>query len=180
MRHARSGLVVAGIALVLGCGVNGQTPPPAPGGAPPQAVTGDQPLLNQFVAPDERVRTPWVTLSQQDGGCLKTEPLGPEYTKKGRQVVWLVFNDCKETALVRVDNFVIKPPPGQTAISDYPFDPGAQQCTAPPGGRCLIRLTVRQDPPKGAPAVRPVVYVYSYDFLVNGTRTDPEIIIEWF
>ena len=179
MGHATRGLVVGSLALVLGCGANGQEPASSPQGDR-QTVTEDQLLRNRFVAPDERVGTPWVTLTQQDAGCLKTEPLGPEYAKKGRQVIWLVFNDCKETALVRVDNFAIKPPPGQSAVGDFPFDPGPQECTAPAGGRCTIRLTVRQDPPKGTPTGRPVVFVYTYDFLVNGTPTDPEIIIEWF
>ena len=44
----------------------------------------------------------------------------------------------------------------------------------------MTRLTVPQVPATGTPSTRPVVFVYSYDFLVNGTPTDPEIIIEWF
>lgn len=175
MRHVEHGLAVACLALVLGCGANGQTPAPPP--QQPQTPTRpeDQELLNQFVAPHERVAKPTIELADVNGACEKPEGVTPEYTAKGRMVQWRILNGCSREQTIRLTNWRIK----GTEETDYPFrQPETQAaCKIEPGRFCVITLTVRPTGPRDETGA----WVYRYD-IVNGDGTvlDPEIIIEWF
>ena len=109
-----------------------------------------------------------MTLSMSNGRCVKTL-VGNDggdriKAKRGGAVQWDVTNNCSADATAAVGDFIRK-----GGGADNPFAPGRTSCTAAPGKTCTITLAVRGDAG---------VRTYSYSVSINGTKQDPDLIIE--
>ena len=109
-----------------------------------------------------------MTLSMSNGVCVKTlagNDGGDRIrAKRNGQVRWSVTNHCTSAASVGVSDFVRK-----GGGADDPFVKGAPDCSAAAGKSCMITLKVRGDAG---------VQTYSYSVSLNGTKQDPDLIIE--
>jgi hypothetical protein len=109
-----------------------------------------------------------MTLSMSNGKCVKTlagNDGGDRIkAKRGGVVQWDVTNNCSADAAVAVGDFIRK-----GGGADDPFVAGRTNCSAVPGKGCMITLHV-----KGEAGIR----TYSYAVSINGTKQDPDLIIE--
>lgn len=109
-----------------------------------------------------------MTLSMSNGNCIKTlsgNDGGDRIrAKRNGTVRWEVTNNCTSAATVSVDDFIRK---GGSA--DDPFVAGKTDCAAAPGKSCSISLSVKSNAS---------VQTYSYSVSINGTKQDPDLIIE--
>jgi hypothetical protein len=177
MRYARWAAVLACLGLAGACTASdGQTRPPAE-----QKQVQESSAFTDLVAPGERHTTVGIVLTEQNGRCVKTDPVEPIYTKKGRRVTWFIQNGCSKPLDLRFTGFDMKPPSGTT------FDPFATpppNCHADPGGSCLTVPSKR--PPfaviaQTGPHAAKGVWVFTYQIVDgDGHVIDPEIVIEWF
>ncbi len=109
-----------------------------------------------------------MTLSMSNGRCVKSlagNDGGDRIkAKRGGAVQWDVTNNCGADASIAVGDFIRK-----GGGDDDPFVAGRTNCTAAAGKTCSISLKV-----KGDAGVR----TYSYSVSINGTKQDPDLIIE--
>jgi len=117
-----------------------------------------------------------IRLSERaDAVCSAPAAVGADKTervtvKKKGSVIWLIDNGCKSDALVRIDNF---------RSSDSTANPNPIEEDLPrdivvrAGGRAALVLTVALN---GGHPERDVEY--SYEVLVNGTRSDPYLRVQ--
>ena len=109
-----------------------------------------------------------MTLSMSDGACVKTlagNDGGDRIkAKRNGSVRWNVTNHCTSDASIAVGDFIRK-----GGGSDDPFTAGRSACSATPGKSCSISLRVKDDAG---------VRTYSYSVSINGTKQDPDLIIE--
>ena len=162
MQAVARGLIVS-VAVLLGCAAS----------APDTSQSAQMEAAVQPAGPPQAIH---VDLSEQEpgGACVKAA-MKPVYAHHGVVVQWRVTNSCGGVHTVGVTNFRIK----GTTTSYWPFTQpeGPRDCRAQPkGGTCMITLTIKPDRTDGAKGV----WVFEYDVLLDGTKLDPEIIIEWF
>lgn len=115
-----------------------------------------------------------LTLAMSGNTCGKTltgNDTDPNFrdrirARRNGAVEWTVVNNCRAEAVVRLDEWIRKNDNG----AESPFDPaGVATCTAAPGAQCVIALRVRGNAQ---------VTTYSYSTIINGTKNDPDLIIE--
>ena len=115
-----------------------------------------------------------LTLAMSGNTCGKTltgNDTDPNFrdrirARRNGAVEWTVVNNCRAEAVVRLDEWIRKEDKG----AESPFDPaGTATCTAAPGASCVIALRVRGNAR---------VTTYSYSTIINGTRNDPDLIID--
>jgi hypothetical protein len=109
-----------------------------------------------------------MTLSMSNGKCVKTlagNDGGDRIkAKQGGVVQWDVTNNCTADAAVAVGDFIRK-----GGGADNPFVAGKTSCSAAQAKTCSITLVVR-----GNAGIR----TYSYSVSINGTKQDPDLVIE--
>ncbi len=168
MKRAWQGVAVIAAGLVVSCA--GQVPENALDAQSRQSLA--QAILSQNQPSLAPVPIPFI-LGDTEKGCLKAAPITPR-VRQEQVVQWFIVNDCTEDVSIELDNFRLK----GTTRPELPFEEGRTSCTARAGQLCVPIITLRtlrekSDGAKGA-------FVFEYDVLLNGTKVDPEIIIEWF
>lgn len=110
-----------------------------------------------------------MTLSMSNGACTKTlagnDGGSRIRAKRGANVQWNIVNNCSAAASVSLVDWIVK-----GGGANNPFDPsGNPSCSAAPGKGCTVTLHIKANA---------TATTYSYSTSVNGTKQDPDLIIE--
>jgi hypothetical protein len=116
----------------------------------------------------QSVPTGTMTLSMSNGACNKTlagnDGGSRMLAKRGGNVRWHVVNNCSANATVALGDWT------SGGGANNPFDAaGKTSCVAAAGKDCMIALHIRSNA---------AAATYSYSVSVNGTKQDPDLIIE--
>ncbi|TAK12158.1 MAG: hypothetical protein EPO35_11615 [Acidobacteria bacterium] len=109
-----------------------------------------------------------ITLSERGGNCVKTIASNDGArirANRGNVVQWEVVNNCGADANVAVGDWSIK---GGDPNSPFTTN-GRAGCNAGAGRSCTLSLTIRGNAG---------LATYSYSVSLNGTKQDPDLIIE--